>query len=565
MKFRKRKPLSRRSEKSYDGIILSYLESIDSPKSLAVWLCYKYKEHDQLLDLSADPYRYLDRLSFHKDYLAVKFLSKFDGLETSFDKTATAIEAFKSFEVRCRETNARVQHFPHHCNSDVAEVIHLIRGKIRNVLGECNSATLEKIIGLAGFGPGVSTTVKGRWLSPWSKLGDNRPGVTKTLDFVLSSSLTAADYPAWAGIHNRQTTPGNTITCVPKNSKTDRTIAIEPQVNSFFQKGLGSYLKGRLKRHLGIDLASQEANQVFAKQGSVDGYVATIDLSAASDTISDGVVDLLVPTSWSTFLGALRSPMYFLDGKWYPYEKHSSMGNGYTFELETLIFAAITSSCCDALGIPWEGTCYGDDIIAPTRAVSLIQSVLTYLGFTMNTEKSFWETPFRESCGSDWYNGVKVTPFYLRRCGDNVQIQNFANWLRTESPSWLSIATVWTNCYHYLPRVFRFPIPEGLDGGLVVNEWEWDPDYVMKRRPYGPVIGVRVKLLHFRGTTRVPKDSETQPGPESFLAACLYSLDKMASNNLFSLYERREACRQGGQWRVRTTIFSDCWPLVRSV
>jgi len=565
MKFRKRKPLSRRNRKLYDDIIQSYLESIGSPKALAVWLCFKYKEHDQLLELEADPRRYLDRLSFHKDYLAVKFLSKFNGLSTSFDKTATAIEAFKGFEVRCRETNARIQHFPHHCDSDVAEIVRLVRGKIRNVLGECNSTVLEKVFGMAGFGPGVSTTIKGRWLSPWKKLGDPRPGVTKTLDYVLSLSLTASDYPSWPGIHLRQSTPGNTITCVPKNSKTDRTIAIEPQINSFFQKGVGAYLRGKLKRHFGIDLTSQEANQEFARQGSISGEVATLDLEAASDTVSNGVVELLIPQSWSTFLRALRSPMYFLDGKWYPYEKHSSMGNGYTFELETLIFASIASCCCDAIGIAWEGTCYGDDMIAPTRAVPLIQSVLTYLGFTLNTKKSYWESPFRESCGADWYAGVKVTPFYLRKQGDNLQVQTFANWLRTESPSWMNISKTWWHCYHYLPRPFRYKIPNGLDGGLIVNEWEWDPSYVMTRRPYGPVVGVTVKLLHFQGTTRRPKESESQPGPVSFVAACLYSLDKMASNDLFSLYERREACREGGRWRVRSTVFSEPWPIVRPV
>jgi len=74
------------------------------------------------------------------------------------------------------------------------------------------------------------------------------------------------------------------------------------------------------------------------------------------------------------------------------------MGNGFTFPLETLIFWALTRAVCGSTATV---SAYGDDIICPSDRAEDVIAVLTEVGFSVNLEKSFWNGPFRESCGSD--------------------------------------------------------------------------------------------------------------------------------------------------------------------
>jgi hypothetical protein len=85
------------------------------------------------------------------------------------------------------------------------------------------------------------------------------------------------------------------------------------------------------------------------------------------------------------------------------------MGNGSTFCIETLIFAA----CCHAVG-GQNFNVYGDDVIIETEKLEAYRKLTHFLGFTINMEKSFATGPFRESCGGDYFDGVNVTPTYLR-------------------------------------------------------------------------------------------------------------------------------------------------------
>jgi hypothetical protein len=104
-----------------------------------------------------------------------------------------------------------------------------------------------------------------------------------------------------------------------------------------------------------------------------------------------------------------------IDGEEHVNEMFSSMGNGFTFELETLIFYSVARTCAYFRGISGVISVYGDDIICPSMLADDLTWVLEYLGFTVNTEKSFVSGPFRESCGGHYHNGVDVTPFYLRK------------------------------------------------------------------------------------------------------------------------------------------------------
>lgn len=201
----------------------------------------------------------------------------------------------------------------------------------------------------------------------------------------------------------------NEITLVPKNWKTHRTIAKEAVHLLPFQLAIDKHLKKRL-RAWGIDLSHQGKNQELARVGSITGNLATIDLSMASDTVALSTVALLIPPEWFDLLMNLRATHYrspWGDGT---YSKISSMGNGFTFSLETAIFGA----ACRAVGSR-QYAVYGDDIIVETDRVSSLVRLLSFLGFKTNVEKTFCnpDSHFRESCGCDYYKGHLVTPFYM--------------------------------------------------------------------------------------------------------------------------------------------------------
>jgi hypothetical protein len=85
------------------------------------------------------------------------------------------------------------------------------------------------------------------------------------------------------------------------------------------------------------------------------------------------------------------------------------MGNGATFAIETLIFAALSFATGSK-----RFSVYGDDIIIEKEYVEDLFTLLKFFGFRINEDKSFTEGPFRESCGVDVFSGEEVTPFYLR-------------------------------------------------------------------------------------------------------------------------------------------------------
>jgi len=192
-------------------------------------------------------------------------------------------------------------------------------------------------------------------------------------------------------------------------------------LNIYFQLGVGKVFRDKLRR-VGLDLnTAWVRNKSLAHAGSireVEGgdNLSTLDLSMASDTLSIELVRELLPPDWFDLLWALRSPNGKFGDQELPWAKFSSMGNGYTFELETLIFYALAKSVCKTLNVnSAEVSVFGDDIIIPTSAVDRYTDLLKYVGFKLNKDKTFVSGPFRESCGGDYFLGEDVRPFYLKR------------------------------------------------------------------------------------------------------------------------------------------------------
>lgn len=210
----------------------------------------------------------------------------------------------------------------------------------------------------------------------------------------------------------------NKIAFVPKTAKTHRSIAVEPFLNTFLQNGVDAVLKNRLKR-VGIDLRDQETNSHLAYLGSIaDGSnekgFCTIDLSSASDTLAKEVVRELLPEDWYLFLSSLRSSSYRIkNSDPVRYHKFTSMGNGFCFPLESLIFSAIAHAVYVVCRQNPVFRVYGDDIIVQRGVFQPMLDALRWFGFIPNPRKTFGEGPFRESCGKDWHCGVNVRPIFL--------------------------------------------------------------------------------------------------------------------------------------------------------
>jgi hypothetical protein len=226
---------------------------------------------------------------------------------------------------------------------------------------------------------------------------------------------------------------GNRITFVPKDARTLRTIAIEPALNVCLQLGVHSFIADRLHT-LGNSIIDQERNQEWARLGSMRGLgssYATIDLSQASDSVSTELVRWLLPSDWFGFLDDIRCKSGVVEGAPMLYEKFSSMGNGFTFALETLIFWALGRAVASTVHGAEVVSVYGDDIVVDDRAALLMVEVLQFAGLVVNTTKSFVLGPFRESCGADWHSGLRVTPQYIRRavlrCTDVYNLLNRAD------------------------------------------------------------------------------------------------------------------------------------------
>jgi len=200
---------------------------------------------------------------------------------------------------------------------------------------------------------------------------------------------------------------------VPKNADIDRAACKEPEINMFLQRSAGAHIRRRLKRY-GINLNDQTVNQKLARDALHLG-LATIDLSAASDSITRQLVFELLPIEWYFLLDDLRAKTVILpSGKVHTLEMFSSMGNGFTFELESLLFWALTRAIAHSLGTKGRISVYGDDIICPSVMAPFLIQIFGWFGFKANAKKSNWTGSFRESCGKHYDHTLDVTPFYLR-------------------------------------------------------------------------------------------------------------------------------------------------------
>lgn len=231
------------------------------------------------------------------------------------------------------------------------------------------------------------------------------------------------------------------VITVPKTQKTPRIIAVEPTCMQFMQQAISKSMIQKLEdRRVGknrlenpsfglVGFRSQDPNREMARIGSREKTLATLDMSEASDRVSNQHV-LSLFKWWpqlSEAVQATRSRKADVLGTGViPLSKFASMGSALCFPVEAMVFLTVICLALehdaktrftrsDIISLRGQVRVYGDDIVVPVGRVDSVISYLEAFGLKVNKSKSFWNGKFRESCGGDYYDGEWVTPVRVRR------------------------------------------------------------------------------------------------------------------------------------------------------
>jgi hypothetical protein len=532
------------------SIALAFFSGLGTPRALTAWLLFEHREWDQLTLLECDPLHYRDADTYRRDNAATCFFKKYDGFDLPVDLESEAIAKWYAAEKQCHITNLDLriyrvsQTLRGRIDTRFDELIHRARKMVRYVLGAAPPPLAE-----GRFGPGATVSDKSSSCHLLDKLS-SEPTVTEG---AFGHLVDMASTSWGVSLSSRGVVPkvvrGNRFFTVPKTSRSRRSCAMEPSVNGFYQLACGRLMRDKLRRKTGIDLTNgQAAHQAAARLGSRDGSLATIDLASASDTVSREVVKTLLPDAWYHLLDGLRSPTTEVDGRRVVLEKFSSMGNGFTFELETLIFYSICKAVCDDR----EVLVYGDDIIVPSSFGAEVIAALKLFGFTPNPKKTFLSGSFRESCGGDYFLGQPVRAHYLKGNPDEPQkLIALANGIRRLAQGdhtgnlWRDLQKAWFTVLDFLPiNVRNCRGPSGL-GDCVIHEEE-TVRFGLMRWKHG--------IREFRAYTSVTRAHVRWDGfhPEVQHAAALYGLSTPNSTGQMSegtlLSDRRSAVGYRLSW-----------------
>lgn len=369
-----------------------------------------------------DPSEYDNVRTFSLDYAAYNFPRKYLG--GSYDRKRLeekALSGFLSAEGSLASFNRNFLKSFSSSPAGVGHCVEAMRRKIGEILGRFDP---EAWVQRCEWGPGATSSLSSTDSTVDKKISEPRVSVTPCAlpyfrwivendpHWVHARLGELPEGPLSLLPENFQVVESSRLAMVEKSAEELRVIDIQPTANLFLQKGVGSMIRSRLKR-VGIDLDDQSRNQWLASVAS-RLQLCTIDLAKASDSVSCSIVSYLLPDDWFFVLNALRTRFTTYKGQTYYLNKFSAMGNGYTFELETLIFYAACCAveefldCKEPIGV------YGDDIIVHRDLFNGLHSVLKFLGFKVNETKSFVTGQFFESCGKHYFRGVDVTPPYQK-------------------------------------------------------------------------------------------------------------------------------------------------------
>lgn len=546
-------------------------------------------------------------LDLASDAQLAKFLSKypFEGAEDESERVA--ISKFCAQESKNALTNKRW--LAGEFTDENLELISSVTEQLGTILGQV--PTPDEIIENSAWGPGTVNGYGFDWreTGPELKFGSVislTPNLLKVAPWVVSQ------YPRWASAMlsmNRSdwfsVESGDKLFTVPKRFGEHRCAMKQPMMNIWLSRGVGVTIRNRLLTNARVKLQHQpERNKELARIGSATGLFCTLDLTSASDSVCRAMLRSVLDPGWFAWLYATASRSYTLPESYAPaikgrlvprrYEMMSSMGCGFTFELESALFLAISRAVVPAVyetsntqsrrrvraSYPHIGV-FGDDIIVPNAYARKMIAALELFGFSVNPNKSFFSDGpgFRESCGGDYWHGVDVRPYYLQnRLDDGFAITNTANTTLNHATRCAEalygnihygaerFRGVWTKLASYIPSWMRplISVPRSCPQGL----WTLEPEvyiYTSTAQPvsYKVIERVPYNMDLSKCSFIISRDRVNRASGENLMAARLSNLTRSNADECkwskFTIGTgERSTLRELFQYRIGTTHAVEC-------
>lgn len=311
------------------------------------------------------------------------------------------------------------------------------------------------------------------------------------------------------------------VVAVPKSYKAWRIIAEVPAYQQYLMQGIRKLAvraadRSKYGRYLVQD--DQSINQDWAQLGSINQSYATLDLSAASDSIGQALAEKILPADWMVLLDGVNPPNINTNGKIVKRHIFQTSGNGTTFIFESIVFLAIAVAATEYYQLytgesALHPRTFGDDLIVDTKVYETVVDFLSLLGFKVNLDKSFASGFYRESCGSEWYCGLDLSSKYWPRKELLIPStrKDYERCRSNANKSLVSLIALQHKLYAYetvdsfLVAYIRFiaksvyglqEVTSSLPGSECDDLWEIYPSFVRKRAPHGgSLTGIPVEDL----------------------------------------------------------------------
>lgn len=255
---------------------------------------------------------------------------------------------------------------------------------------------------------------------------DSEPALAEKLAAMAEHEGAYRGWIPWSKCSSEPYSLMCTVVAVPKNYKTARIIAKEEAGNTFHAKAVQKAMRRCFKRNrIAIYYDDQEVNREGARLGALNGRLATIDHSSASDSIPRSLAAYVTPPDLYEAIVNCRSSRMKVkkpdrSSKVYPVNIWLTSGHPCTWDYESAFFLSAADAVRD-IYIELTGDSdveksrvFGDDLEIDSKIFDLYMEIMEYMDFTVNHEKSF-KGDYRESCGVEYLLDVETSTVYFPR------------------------------------------------------------------------------------------------------------------------------------------------------